>query len=215
MNTNPNAKVILCYGDSNTRGNTPQGDRYPVDVRWTGLLQSQLGQDFYIIEEGLGGRTTALEDLTERPGKNGKTYLLPCLNSHNPIDIVILMLGTNDLKERFSQSPKDIVRNVEDLVTMIQEIGMDKNNKAPKIILLSPPLVDESVPSSQKNYHGAAERSKLLAPLYQEIAQKYDCEFIDIAQIAQPSNVDGLHLEQEAHRAIANILFANINDNPR
>ena len=210
MNTNSKATVILCYGDSNTRGNTPQGDRYPADVRWTGLLQAQLGEDFYIIEEGLGGRTTALDDLTEIYGKNGKTYLLPCLYSHNPIDIVILMLGTNDVKERFRQSPEEISRNIEDLVKMILEIGSNNSNKSPKIILLSPPLVDESVPNSQINYKGAEEKSKQLASFYQEIAHKYDCEFIDIAKIIQPSKIDGLHLEPEAHKVIADTLFATL-----
>lgn len=207
MNINPSATVILCYGDSNTRGSTPSDSRYPSNVRWTGILQKKLGEGHYIIEEGLGGRTTALDDLPDRPGKNGKTYLLSCLGSHNPIDMVILMLGTNDLKERFNQSPKDISKNVENLVKMIQEIGVNKKNKLPKIILLSPPLVDETVLTTQENYKGAEEKSRQLSLLYQKIAQSCGCEFIDIAKVVHPSKADGLHLEAEEHNKIATVLF--------
>lgn len=92
MNTNPNAIRILCYGDSNTRGSRPDsGERYRADVRWTGVLQNMLGVDFEVIEEGLGGRTTDVDD-QKREGKNGKTYLVPALWSHNPLDFVILAL---------------------------------------------------------------------------------------------------------------------------
>ena len=97
MNTGPNAIKVLCYGDSNTWGRDPHGKgiRYPVNVRWTGLLQSKLGHDYDIIEEGLGGRTTVIDD-PKREGRNGKTYLRPCLETHSPIDVITLMLGTND-----------------------------------------------------------------------------------------------------------------------
>lgn len=98
-------KSILCYGDSNTYGLMPDSpDRYPRDVRWTGILQKKLGEDYYVIEEGLSGRTTLWDDPIEEH-KNGKKYLLPCLDSHKPVDLVILMLGTNDLKTRFSLTP--------------------------------------------------------------------------------------------------------------
>jgi len=211
MNIQPTAITVLCYGDSNTRGSTPTADRYSSNIRWTGLLQERLGVGYYIIEEGLGGRTTALDDLPDRPGKNGKTYLLPCLDSHNPIDIVIMMLGTNDLKERFNQTPKDISQNVEGLVKIIKERGIDRNNKPPKIILLSPPIVDETVPSTKENFKGAGEKSKQLASLYQEVAKNYGCEFIDISKIVQPSKGDGLHLEPEGHSKIARVLFELLN----
>ena len=94
-------KSILCYGDSNTYGLMPDSpDRYPRDVRWTGILQKKLGEDYYVIEEGLSGRTTLWDDPIEEH-KNGKKYLLPCLDSQKPVDLVILMLGTNDLINSF------------------------------------------------------------------------------------------------------------------
>ena len=112
-------KTILCYGDSNTYGlKSDLVSRYPRNVRWTGILQEKLGSEYYVIEEGLGGRTTVWDDPVE-DYKNGKKYLLPCLDSHKPLDLVIIMLGTNDLKSRFSVTPFDIGASMENLVKTI------------------------------------------------------------------------------------------------
>lgn len=105
MNTNVNAKRVLCFGDSNTWGYIPaSGKRHPVGIRWTTLLQEKLGSDFEVIEEGLNSRTTDMND-PKHVGKNGLAYLRPCLETHDPIDLIILMLGTNDMKERFNREP--------------------------------------------------------------------------------------------------------------
>jgi lysophospholipase L1-like esterase len=113
--------TILCYGDSNTWGYTPgTGKRYERHERWTGVLQQSLGNSAIVIEEGLNGRTTVLDDPT-KPFRNGKDYLIPCLDSHAPLDLVILMLGTNDLKHRFGMSALDIGRNVATLLDMIRQ----------------------------------------------------------------------------------------------
>ena len=100
--------TILCYGDSNTYGYNPvNGLRYPKDVRWTGVLQKMLGEEYEVIEEGCNGRTTVFEDAKE-PWKAGLGYLRPCLNTHKPIDFVIMMLGSNDLKRMFHASAQEI-----------------------------------------------------------------------------------------------------------
>ena len=98
-------KTIVCYGDSNTYGYNPEnGFRYEYEERWTTILQKELKDSAIVIPEGLNGRTTSFEDEL-RPGRNGATYLDPCLHSHGPIDLVVLMLGTNDLKIRFQATP--------------------------------------------------------------------------------------------------------------
>src|SRR6478672_7408743 len=113
MTTNPDAKRILCFGDSNTWGRIPHvPGRYPVNVRWTGRLQKLLGDNFEIIEEGLGSRTTDL-NYAKKPGRNGRAYLTPCLDSHNPLDVVVIMLGTNDAKIEFNRNAQDIALAVE------------------------------------------------------------------------------------------------------
>ena len=107
--------TILCYGDSNTYGYNPvNGLRYPKDVRWTGVLQKLLGEQYAVIEEGCNGRTTVFEDIAE-PWKAGLGYLKPCLNTHKPIDFVIMMLGSNDLKRMFHASAKEIADGAEHL----------------------------------------------------------------------------------------------------
>jgi len=94
MNTSPNAKVVLCYGDSNVYGQMPGSlERYPSDVRWTGLLQNLLKSEYCIVEEGLGGRTTDLDNPNpDVPSRNGLDYYKPCLDGHLPVDIVVIML---------------------------------------------------------------------------------------------------------------------------
>lgn len=208
MNTNADVYRVLCYGDSNTWGkiSSPDGKRYPANVRWTGCLQKNLGDRYEIIEEGLSSRTTALDDPLRGEEKNGKKYLIPCLETHNPIDIVILFLGTNDLKERFNQTPESIALNIEGLIKIIQKQAENNNEESPKIILISPPLVDESVPGVQDNYRGAEEKSKKLGYFYQKVAQKYSCEFVDIAKYVTPHKIDGYHLSAESHAKIAEIL---------
>lgn len=213
MTINPNSIKILCYGDSNTWGQNPKekGARYPVNIRWTGLLQKKLGDEYEIVEEGLSGRTTTL-DGDPREGKNGNTYLKPCLETHNPIHIVVLMLGTNDLKEQFHQSPQDIAQNVDLLVKRIKEFAWNKDRQTPQIILLSPPLVDETVTGTQEKYKGAEEKSKQLGKYYQEVARRQNCAFIDIAQHIQPSKYDGYHLDPEAQSIISEVVERKIKE---
>jgi len=206
MNTNPEAIRILCYGDSNTWGASPREDvRYPVNIRWTGVLQKKLGNGYEVIEEGLNGRTTILDD-PQRDGRNGKTYLYPCLKSHCPLDLIILMLGTNDLKERFNLSAEEVSKNIENLILLIKETSLGEQTSLPKIILISPALVNEHVDNPTEGFSGAEAKSKLLAKFYQAVAIKEGCEFVDISQYIEPSNADGLHFEEEAHAKIAEIL---------
>jgi lysophospholipase L1-like esterase len=136
-------KTILCYGDSNTWGFNPvTQDRYPMTERWTGVLAQALGAGYHVIEEGLNGRTTLWDDPIEE-WRNGKTYLLPCLWSHKPIDLVTLMLGTNDLKERFSVSAYDIAASAGVIVDLTLRSGAGPNGSAPSA---SPPLASTTRP---------------------------------------------------------------------
>ena len=113
---------ILCYGDSNTFGSRPDGlgQRYTDEVRWSGVLQERLGAEFQVIVEGLPGRTTVWDDPIE-PYRNGSAYLMPCLLSQAPLDVVVLLLGTNDLKQRFSATAQDIASGAGRLIGMIQQ----------------------------------------------------------------------------------------------
>src|SRR3990170_7186772 len=123
-------RAVLCYGDSNTFGTAtverPDG-RYAPDERWPGVLKAALGPDWLVIEEGLGGRTTVSDDPVEGVDKNGRTYLYPCLMSHRPLDVVVVMLGTNDLKARFNASAWYIAESVGALVKIVKTAGAGRN----------------------------------------------------------------------------------------
>jgi len=123
---------ILCFGDSNTRGTRPDDSntRYERSDRWTGQLQVMLGSDYYVIEEGLGGRTTDLEHpRTEKLGRNGIDYFKPCLESHSPIDIVIIMLGTNDFKNVYNRTTNEVANVLKRYVSFTKENDMFRSQK--------------------------------------------------------------------------------------
>ena len=122
-------KNILCFGDSNTYGESPEGlGRYPRLERWTGILAQRLGPAYHIIEEGLCGRTTVWEDPVEGD-KCGIRHLPSCIASHTPLDLVILMLGTNDFKQRFHVTASDVALSLDRLVRTAQSMT---NGVAPK-----------------------------------------------------------------------------------
>ncbi len=207
MHTNPNAIRILCYGDSNTKGSTPYHGRYPVNIRWPGVLQELLGQSYEIIEEGLGGRTTSFDD-PEREGRNGKAYLVPCLESHNPLDWIVLSLGTNDFKDRFDQSPQNIAESMRSLIRIVKERSFNSEGVSPKILLLAPPIPDETVVEEQ--FRSFVPQSKEIGKEYEKIAEEEGCAFIDLAPHVRPSKKDGLHFEPEGHRKIGEMVAQTI-----
>lgn len=206
-------KTILCYGDSNTYGYNPlDGLRYPENVRWTGRLKMLLGDDYRIIEEGCNGRTTIFDDPFDG-WKNGLDYLRPCLNSHKPVDIIILMLGSNDLKRTFRASAKQIASGAATLVKVIQNFTGKKQGFVPKIILISPPEIGEGIRTSP--FYGAfgedaISRSKEFSKWYQKIAKEYHCVFFNAAEYIQPSMIDSLHLMPEEHEKLAEKLCSII-----
>ncbi len=201
-------KTVLCYGDSNTYGYNPSnGMRYPEDVRWTGVLQTLLGSEYKVIEEGCNGRTTIYDDPIEG-WKNGYDYLRPCLNSHKPVDIVILMLGSNDLKEVFHFTAAEIAKGAETLVKDIIDFTSEKQGFVPKIVLVSPPEIGEGIKTSPfygSFYENAIERSKEFPKYYKEVAERNGCVFVDAAEYIKPSTIDSLHLSPEAHRKLAEV----------
>lgn len=206
---------VLCYGDSNTHGYNPvNGMRYPEDVRWTGRLQMLLGDGYRVLEEGCNGRTTVFDDPIEG-WKNGLSYLRPCLNTHKPVDIVILMLGSNDLKEIFHASAEEIANGAGTLVNVIQEFTVEKQGFAPKIILVSPPEIGADIvhsPFYGSFYENAVGRSKEFPKWYQKVAENCGCNFFDAAKYIKPSKEDSLHLSPEAHKKLAEELRRVIKD---
>ena len=202
--------TVLCYGDSNTYGYVPEtGMRYPKNVRYPGRLQELLGDGYHVIEEGCNGRTTIHDDPIDG-WKNGLDYLRPCLNSHKPIDIVTLMLGSNDLKERFHLTAKEISDGVSVLLDVITSFTLEKQGFIPRIVLISPPRIGQGIKASP--FYGAfdenaIERSKEFPVFYKAVAEKYGCIFLDAAEYVEPSAFDSLHLTAEGHEILAQKLY--------
>lgn len=197
-------KTIVCFGDSNTWGSDPVTDtRFPFDVRWPGVLRRLLGDGYWVIEEGLPGRTTVWDDPIEG-FKNGRDYMIPCLKSHMPIDLITIMLGSNDLKKRFSLSAFDVAEGAGVLVEIVQRSDAGPEGKPPKLLLIAPPPL-AALPGTRlaDMFEGAQEKSLKLAEQFRRVAQERGCELLNAGDVITSSPIDAIHLEADQHRRLA------------
>ena len=205
---------ILCFGDSNTWGYISGSDhqRYGIGERWTSILSELLGNEYEVIEEGLSGRTLTSNDM--RPGKEGKNgyeYLLPCLDTHDPVDLVVLMLGTNELRAVYNKSVKEIGEIFEKyFVEAILNRKSECKESSSKLLIITPPIVNEDVGhwGDNNKYIGASKKSKELNNIYKTIAEKYKCYFLSNEELE--TGIDGIHLTKESHNKLANMLSNEI-----
>jgi lysophospholipase L1-like esterase len=197
--------VVLCYGDSNTHGydcSTLTGGRFPPEVRWPGVLARALGPDHQVIEEGLNGRTTIWDD-PFHPGRNGLAYLGPCLETHAPVDVVILMLGTNDTKTMFARPAAEIAAGAGSLVDVVLRSGAGPLGAAPRVLLVAPPAPGEVTERSEVwGFGGARAKGLELARLYATVAAMKGVAFLDSGRVAAVDPEDGVHLTPDGHAAL-------------
>ena len=200
-------KRILCYGDSNTWGFNAMneevyGQRFPEDVRWTGRLQTILGDEYTVIEEGLCGRTTVFDDPL-RDGLNGLKYLIPCLAIHNPLEYMILMLGTNDCKARFAALPKNIADGLQRLIETAQRADVWRNG--PQILIIAPTPIEEGsdIYPIGRDMGPCSKKSEMLAEEYALWAKEDGCDFLDAAPFTRMNQYDYMHMDIESHARLA------------
>lgn len=200
MNTNPNAKVVVCYGDSNTWGDDPNSEgRHLADVRWPGVLQINLGNDYEVVNEGLCGRTFVVED-PKKTFRTGITHLRSILDTNEPIDIITVMLGTNDMKSTYNLLAEDISNHLEQTIQFIQKESPETN-----IIIICPSSVTNPMSRElDECLAQAPELSRKLPPLYEEVAEKYGCLYLDASEFINLENTDGYHLSAEHHALLGN-----------
>lgn len=208
-------KTILCYGDSNTYGTNPSDwSRYDIHTRWPGVLRDRLGDGFHVIEEGCGGRTTICEDAIESTvsgSKSGLAYLRPCLNSHKPLDLMILLLGTNDLKAKYNLTAEEIARGVSVLIQVTQSFGAGCDGIAPKVLLVAPPPVgplEHTVFGPTMS--GAQAKSSRFGDLFEAVAQENQVAFFDAGTVIRGPSKDGLHWPASDHQALALALLPHV-----
>lgn len=202
--------TILCYGDSLTWGRIPNGGRYPKHLRWPTMLNDLLGQQHQVINFGLPGRTTIWND-PFLEGRNGLAYLQAALETFGPVDILILMLGTNDLKRHFHVGAYEAAKGVEKLINK-SRIPNDNNFPAPNLVVVAPPNILSPTGSIAESFDGAIEKSQHFHQYYQDIATRNQCIFLNSAGVLQPSDVDGVHLDTQGNEHLAKAIHCLIKD---
>lgn len=194
---------VVCFGDSNTWGYVPstQGDRFEYDVRYPGVLQARLGPGYRVHEEGLSGRTTGWDDpLTD--DRNALRQIAPILETHRPIDCLVIMLGTNDVKRYFHLEAVDCALALDALIDRVEAAKCGPGGNRPVLLVVSPPHVVETPTPFGRKFEDAIRKSRGFAEAYAEIARQRDCRFLDAAKVAETSARDGIHLEPESHRRL-------------
>ena len=217
-------KHIICLGDSNTHGYcadpadcaNPELARFNEDERWTCLLQKALGDEYLVIEEGLSGRTTVFDDpLYEH--LSALDYIWPCLKSHEPVSLLVIMLGTNDTKDRFGMNAFAIGLGMRRLVQKAQTVDCWGPDGKPNILIIAPPAIGEGVLTSLVADEmgtmgaGCVEKSRRVPVEYQNVAKATGCHFLAADDLGcQFNQIDFMHLTRQSHAVLADALAKRI-----
>jgi lysophospholipase L1-like esterase len=198
-------KTILCYGDSITWGSDAEtGGRHDFADRWPNVLQVALGPDIQIIAEGLRGRTTAFDEHLADCDRNGARILPTVLYTHAPIDLVIILLGSNDMKPAIAGTALAAMQGMRRLVELTKFNAMrDGQSEPPAVLIVAPPPLCETANTEYSAmFAGGVEQSRMLASFYADLADEWGCGFFDAGSVAETTPVDGVHLDAENTRAI-------------
>ena len=198
------AKTVLCYGDSLTWGYDPEGPgRHRFEDRWPNVLQAALGSGAHVVGEGLNGRTTGYDDHLADCDRNGVRTLPTVLHTHMPLDLVILMLGTNDMKPAIAGTAIAARQGMQRLVALVRHHEWSFGYDAPDVLVVSPPpLCETADPVFAAMFSGGIEESAMLASLYSDLADELGCGFYDAASVAETTPLDGVHLDAANTRAL-------------
>lgn len=209
-------KTVLCFGDSLTWGFDPRGAerfvRYGYTERWARRLQAELGPSYYVIEEGLNGRTTVFDDPVIG-GMSGLAQLPTALKTHMPLDLAVVMLGSNDIKTRFGVNGDEIARCLGRLLDAVAKSNCGPGGKAPQALVLVPPVMGDVggtwvAPLYDSDHSRAASRR--LRETYPTIAAAFGAHCFDINQVVGPGTTDGIHFDPDALPPVAAALAATI-----
>ena len=211
-------KRIICFGDSNTWGYNPVTvERFDENTRWPMRMQQILGDEYQVIEEGQNGRTISCEDPWEWGNKKGMDYVLPMVESHAPFDMLIIMLGSNELKKKFHLPAGDIAGGLQNMMMRLTGFLKYKCDQPDtKILIVSPIHMGEGIETSPfaEFFEGkaAVENSKRMAHWYKLVAEQFGCDFFDAASVAEPGEADSIHLMEEGHLKLAEALAEKVRE---
>ncbi|MBU0831215.1 MAG: SGNH/GDSL hydrolase family protein [Alphaproteobacteria bacterium] len=210
-------RSILCFGDSLTWGWIPVAEsspalRYPFEQRWTGAMAGELGDGYKIIEEGLSARTTSIDDPND-PRLNGSAYLPAALASHLPLDLVIILLGTNDTKSYFHRTPYEIANGMGKLAGQVLTSagGVGTPYPAPKLLIVAPPpLARMPDPWFEGMFGGGYEKSLELSKQYRALASFLKVDFLDAGEFVKTDGVDGIHFSAETNITLGKAIASKV-----
>lgn len=197
-------KTVLCYGDSLTWGYDADGPaRHAFEDRWPSVLGAALGGGVGVIAEGLNGRTTVFDDHAGSADRNGARLLPVMLTTHSPLDLVILFLGTNDMKPWLGGAAVAAQRGMKRLIEIVRTHAYPVGAGAPEILVVAPPgFTETGDPDFAASFGSRIAESRMLASFYADLADDMGCGFFDANSVARASPVDGIHLDAAATRAI-------------
>lgn len=199
--------VMMCFGDSNTHGSPPivalgaPYARFGAGERWPTVAAAALGPDWALVEEGLPGRTAQFPDPVMGDFMDGRPGLRIALQSHGPLDVLTLMLGTNDVKTRFGATPERVTAGIAGLLDIALGVEMQTRHGGFRVLVICPPPVVETGPI-QGEFLGAAAIARALPPLYRSLAEARGCGFLDAGEVIEVSPVDGIHYDVATHRRL-------------
>lgn len=199
---------MLCYGDSLTWGYDASGpSRHALADRWPTVLATGLGDGAHVVADGLNGRTTASDDHLAACDRNGARSLPTVLHTHAPLDLVILMLGTNDMKPGIAGTSLLAMQGMRRLVTIVRHHAWPLEQTPPGVLIVAPPALRESGNAEfTAMFDGGPGESRKLAAAYAQIAEEQDCGFFDAGTVAETTSVDGVHLDAANTRAVGKAL---------
>lgn len=201
------AKTILCYGDSNTWGYDPETNaRFPRSIRWTGVLQRLLGNEYEVISEGLCGRTFVAEE-PNKPHRVGITHLHALIESADPIYCVAIMLGTNDIKNTFNLSVEQIANHLAQTIELIRSDKLDIETISKILVVCPPPVNKPAKGDLDERMVRGLELSRLLPNSYKKVAEENSCDFLNAGDYTSFGKIDGYHLDAEGHLKLAQALY--------
>lgn len=202
-------KTVLCYGDSLTWGFDAEGGpgRHDFADRWPSVLEAGLGAGVKVIAEGLNGRTTAFDDHLADCDRNGARVLPTILQSHAPLDLVIIMLGANDMKPSIQGTAIGAMQGMRRLIGIVKRHAYPLDAAAPEIIVVAPPPLCETADQEfAAMFAGGIEQSAMLGSLYADLADEQGTGFFDASSVARTTPIDGVHLDAANTRAIGKAL---------
>ncbi len=207
-------KTVLTFGDSNTYGTPPahargENRRFGVETRWPTVMQSALGRDWAVIEEGLPGRTTNRADPVMGAHMDGQLGLRIALESNGPIDLLTIMLGSNDMQTHHCASVDEVVAGLAALLLIAKSEPYQTQHGGFDILLIAPPVMLE-MGTYKDTQMGARAKSEALPDAIAKLAAHWGVGFFDASVVIQSSPIDGVHFAAEEHVKLGHAMAAKI-----